>query len=55
MTRDPDEQHDTRKVHELSDEEFFIAMKVPKPPPGYTIDELEKDNPFNQWMNGVPV
>ena len=20
------------------------------PPPGYTADELERDNPFNQWM-----
>lgn len=23
---------------------------VPKPPAGYTADELERDNPYNQWM-----
>ena len=23
---------------------------VPKPPPGYTVEELEKDNPYNQWL-----
>lgn len=22
-----------------------------KPPPGYTAEELERDNPYNQWMN----
>lgn len=21
-----------------------------QPPPGYTADELERDNPYNQWM-----
>ena len=21
-----------------------------KPPPGYTADELDRDNPYNQWM-----
>jgi hypothetical protein len=24
---------------------------VPKPPPGYTAEELERDNPYNQWTN----
>ena len=24
---------------------------VPKPPKGYTAEELERDNPYNQWMN----
>jgi len=23
---------------------------VLKPPPGYTAEELELDNPYNQWM-----
>lgn len=23
---------------------------VPQPPPGYTAEELERDNPYNQWM-----
>ena len=23
---------------------------VPKPPEGYTAEELERDNPYNQWM-----
>ena len=22
-----------------------------KPPQGYTAEELERDNPYNQWMN----
>jgi hypothetical protein len=25
---------------------------VPLPPPGYTAEELERDNPHNQWMFG---
>lgn len=24
---------------------------IPKPPEGYTAEELERDNPYNQWMN----
>lgn len=28
-----------------------LASGVPKPPPGYTAEELEKDNPYNQWMH----
>jgi len=24
---------------------------IPKPPKGYTAEELERDNPYNQWMN----
>lgn len=25
-------------------------VRGPLPPPGYTADELERDNPYNQWM-----
>jgi hypothetical protein len=28
---------------------------VPTPPPGYTADELERDNPYNQWMQDVRI
>jgi len=24
---------------------------LPKPPPGYSAEELERDNPYNQWMH----
>ena len=24
---------------------------LPKPPPGYTAEELDRDNPYNQWMH----
>ena len=27
-----------------------IPEEEPTPPPGYTAEELERDNPFNQWM-----
>lgn len=27
------------------------ALSTPKPPHGYTAEELERDNPYNQWMN----
>ena len=23
----------------------------PTPPPGYTAEELDRDNPYNQWMH----
>lgn len=26
---------------------------LPKPPPGYTAEELERDSPYNQWLYGV--
>jgi hypothetical protein len=26
------------------------AEKSPTPPPGYTAEELERDNPYNNWM-----
>ena len=26
---------------------------TPKPPPGYTAEELERDSPYNQWLYGV--
>ena len=27
------------------------AREEPKPPAGYTAEELERDNPFNAWMH----
>ena len=24
---------------------------LPKPPPGYSAEELDRDNPYNQWMH----
>ena len=27
-----------------------LEMTEPKPPHGYTAEELEKDNPFNDWL-----
>lgn len=27
-----------------------VAFDVPLPPAGYTAEELERDNPYNQWM-----
>ena len=29
-------------------EDFHI---LPQPPAGYTAEELERDNPYNQWMH----
>lgn len=26
---------------------------LPKPPPGYTAEELERDSPYNQWLYGA--
>ena len=43
-------------VMELVDtfaEQFEPDSFAPKPPAGYTADELERDNPYNQWMKGV--
>lgn len=31
------------------------CQKPPKPPPGYTAEELERDNPFNAWMQDHEV
>ena len=31
----------------LTDEPPIVEIK---PPPGYTADELDRDNPYNQWM-----
>lgn len=30
---------------------FEQDTSVPKPPAPYTAEELERDNPYNQWMN----
>ena len=27
-----------------------VAFDVPLPPAGYTAEELDRDNPYNQWM-----
>lgn len=40
-----------KRIEALSDDEFFKLMAVPRPPPGYTAEELERDNPYNQWMH----
>lgn len=29
--------------------------ELPQPPAGYTADELERDNPFNQWMDDLSL
>jgi len=29
-------------------DDFYID---PQPPAGYTAEELERDNPYNQWMH----
>lgn len=30
-----------------------LDASLPKPPPGYTAEELERDNPYNQGMNDL--
>ena len=46
-----------RKISELPRETIndLIAIGAVtgerQPPPGYTAEELERDNPYNQWMN----
>ena len=27
-----------------------LVGRSPTPPPGYTAEELERDNPYNQWI-----
>ena len=34
-------------------EQFEPDPFAPKAPAGYTADELERDNPYNQWMKDV--
>jgi hypothetical protein len=34
-------------------EQFESDPFAPKPPAGYTAEELERDNPYNQWMKDV--
>lgn len=39
------------KIHR--DTGVFVAVEEIDPltpPPGYTAEELERDNPYNQWM-----
>ena len=40
--------------HELLEAASSLGWK-PKPPPGYTAEELERDNPFNAWMRDVEI
>ena len=40
------------KFDEGFDRIFKKGEHVPKPPKGYTAEELEQDNPYNHWMNG---
>jgi hypothetical protein len=39
----------TKYAHYLIE---YLSMELgePKPPAGYTAEELERDNPYNQWM-----
>lgn len=44
-------------VHTAAGESCYVGVydmqwvkDEPVPPPGYTADELERDNPYNQWM-----
>lgn len=37
-------------VTEIPDE-----WELPQPPAGYTSEELERDNPFNQWMEDISL
>jgi hypothetical protein len=32
-----------------------VEAILPKPPPGYTAEELERDNPYNAWMQDHEV
>ena len=42
---------DEPKEHEFSPEQqATIDRMTPQPPPGYSAEELERDNPFNAWM-----
>ena len=42
-----DAEHDRRRDDALLER---WAQKDLQPPAGYTADELERDNPYNQWM-----
>ena len=42
---------DRAKFDESFDRIFGKKDKsLPKPPAGYTAEELERDSPYNQWM-----
>jgi hypothetical protein len=47
-------QEQTRPIHStrtaLAAIDAALRQEQLKPPPGYTAEELEKDNPYNQWM-----
>ena len=54
---DPDNtEDDFEVVVKLVDtfaEQFEPDLFAPKPPAGYTAEELERDNPYNQWMDDL--
>lgn len=36
-------------------QQFIRETREPRIPPGYTAEELERDNPFNAWMRDIEV
>lgn len=54
---DPDNTEDdfdvVMKLVNTFAEQFEPDSFAPKPPPGYTAKELERDNPYNAWMRDV--
>ena len=34
--------------------EIYANLDEPPPPAGYTAEELDRDNPHNQWMEAMP-
>jgi hypothetical protein len=51
----PHKPSSTGRVHTAAGREVFPGVFDLRwelqPPPGYTADELERDNPYNQWMH----
>ena len=42
---------DARNVISTMSSLLYELMEEPRsPPPGYTVEELERDNPFNAWV-----
>ena len=60
---DHDVEIDDKPLLSIADEGVWVSAwvwvrteydeDVPKPPPGYTAEELERDSPYNQWLYGV--
>lgn len=47
--RSKNEDAESRKRFEEGFDRIFGKKKV-RPPTGYTEEELERDNPYNQWI-----